>query len=76
MNETFISAFTGAAIDSSIGVLQKIVQIMQIVALMAEDGVYATTTVTNPEWKNLIVDYDNKILAGVKVDNTIFIADI
>lgn len=76
MNETFISAFTGAAIDSSIGVLQKIVQIMQIVALMAEDGVYATTTITNPEWKNLIVDYDNKILAGVKVDNTIFIADI
>ena len=37
---------------------------------------YDASTATNPEWKYIILDSEDRILAGVKVDNTVFVANI
>jgi len=71
----YISNYTGAQIDNAITVQGKIVQVMQLIALMTELGTTSSTT-TNPEWKNLLLDSGDKILAGVRVDGTVFIADL
>lgn len=69
------SEYTGAQIDGAITAIGKTVQVMQIISFMVEFGVQSSST-TNVEWKNLILDSGDKILAGVRVDGTVFIADL
>lgn len=37
---------------------------------------YDASTITSPEWKCVMLDSEDKVLAGVRVDNSVFIADI
>lgn len=53
----------------------NIVQVMRVLAY-GFNQVEDSTTVTNPEWASVITDYDGRILAGEKVDGTIYIAPI
>lgn len=75
MNDEYVSSYTGIQIDNAITLQGKIVQVMQIIGLIAELGT-TSSEVTNPEWSNLITDSQNKILSGVRHDGSIFIADI
>ena len=75
MNDEYVSSYTGIQIDNAITLQGKIVQVMQIIGLMAELGT-TSSEVTNLEWSNLITDSQDKILAGVRRDGSIFIADI
>ena len=53
----------------------NILQAMRVFALYL-DEVSSTSTITSPEWVSVITDYEGKILAGEKVDGTIYIAKI
>lgn len=66
----------GEAIATKLSALgSNIIQAMRVFALYINE-VESTTTIDNPEWASVITDYDGKILAGEKVDGTIYIADI
>lgn len=75
MNDEYVSSYTGIQIDNAITLQGKIVQVMQIIGLIAEYGTISSE-VTNSEWSNVITDSQDKILAGVRRDSSIFIADI
>ena len=75
MNDEYVSSYTGIQIDNAITLQGKIVQVMQIIGLIAEYGT-TSSEVTNSEWSNLITDSQNRILSGVRRDGSIFIADI
>lgn len=53
----------------------NIIQAMRVFALYLNE-VESTTTIDNPEWLSVITDHEGKILAGEKVDGTIYIAKI
>lgn len=75
MNDEYVSSYTGIQIDNAITLQGKIVQVMQIIGLIAEYGT-TSSEVTNSEWSNLIIDSQDRILSGVRHDGSIFIADI
>lgn len=75
MNDEYVSSYTGIQIDNAITLQGKIVQVMQIIGLIAEYGT-TSSEVTNSEWSNLITDSQDRILSGVRQDGSIFIADI
>ena len=75
MNDEYVSSYTGPQIDNAIALQGKIVQVMQITGLMIEFGI-TSSEITNTEWSNLITDSQDKILAGVRRDGSILIADI
>ena len=61
--------------DRGIELARRMVSHMRLMA-HAFGQVDTETTVQNPEWTEVIVDADDRILAGIKVDGTIFIAEI
>lgn len=75
MNDEYVSSYTGIQIDNAITLQGKIVQVMQIIGLMAEYGT-TSSEITNPEWSNVITDSQDRMLAGVRHNGSIFIADI
>jgi hypothetical protein len=75
MNDEYVSSYTGIQIDNAITLQGKIVQVMQIIGLIAEYGT-TSSEVTSPEWSNVITDSQYRILSGVRQDGSIFIADI
>ena len=72
---TYTSSYTGPEVDVGIELARRMVSHMRLMA-HAFDQVYSETTIQNPEWTEVITDYDGRVLAGVKVDGTIFIAEI
>ena len=72
---TYTSSYTGAEVDRGIEIARGMVSHMRLMA-HAFGQVDTETTVQNPEWTEVIVDADDRILAGIKVDGTIFIAEI
>ena len=75
MSDEFISSYTGTQIDNAITLQGKIVQVMQIIGLIAEYGT-THTTITSVEWLNCLTDSQDKVIAGVRVDGSVFISDI
>ena len=75
MNDEYVSSYTGIQIDNAITLQGKIVQVMQIIGLIAEYGT-TSSEVTSTEWSNVITDSQDRILSGVRQDGSIFIADI
>lgn len=74
--ESAVHDENGGTLDVKLSVLgTNLVRAMRVFALYLGE-VESTTTITSPEWSFVITDNEGKILAGVRVDGTVFIADI
>jgi hypothetical protein len=64
-------------VDDNIGKSQETLnnelQALSVVMSSASaDNAGATTVVSNPEWKCVLTDYEDKILCGIKVDGKFY----
>lgn len=71
--DAYTSQFTSSQIDQGLSVSLGIIK---IISLITQYGYDVSTIANNPEWAYLITDSTDKILAGVRVDNSVFIADL
>ena len=71
--DAYTSQFTSEQIDQGLGVSLGIIK---IISLITQYGYDASTIANHPEWTYVITDNADKILAGVRVDNSVFIADL
>lgn len=69
----YTSIHTAAQIDEAVtNVYQNIPEGYAMVMALAMMGTVSTIAqVTNPEWKFVLTDHDDRILLGIKQDNTI-----
>lgn len=75
----YTSGYTKDKIDEGVGHgLASPQNIYNAVRLMAglQYGGYTTTETTNAEWASVLVDANNKVLAGVRQDGSLFIAEL
>jgi len=73
------SNYTKDEIDKSVGLgLASPKNIYDAIRLMAglQCGGYTVTETTSAEWKYLLTDSNNKVIAGVRQDDSLFIADL
>lgn len=70
--DAYTSQFTSVQIDQGIGVALGIIK---VVSLITQYGYDVSTIANHPEWSYLITDNADKILAGVRFDGSVFIAD-
>ena len=72
MNDEYISKFTSYQVDQGIDISLKIIK---LISLVTYNG-YDATSIVNPEWDYLILDSQDRIIAGIKSNGSIFIGDI
>ena len=69
---TYTSKYKGSQIDNGVAVGLNVIQIQ---CYMARYG-YETSETTNPEFEFLIIDSENKILAGKRIDGSVLVSDL
>lgn len=76
--EIYISKFTAKEIDEAVEKYKTLslskYELVKSSVLLVSD--YETSTVDNPEWSEVIVDADDKIIAGIKQDNSAYTFDM
>lgn len=76
--DIYISKFTAKEIDEAVEKYKtlsasKYDVVKSSVTLVSD---YETSTVDSPEWSDVIVDADNKIIAGIKQDNSTYFPEM
>lgn len=71
--DAYTSQFTSTQIDQGLGVSLGIIQ---IISLITQYGYDVSTIANHPEWVYVITDSEEKILAGVRIDGSVFIANL
>lgn len=71
--DAYTSQFTSAQIDQGLNVSLGMIQ---IISLITQYGYDVSTIQNQPEWKYVVLDSNDKILAGVKVDGSAYMADL
>lgn len=75
----YTSKFTKDEIDEGVGLgLASPKNIYDAVRLMAglQYSGYTVTETTNAEWKYVLTDLNDKVVAGVRQDGSLFIAEL
>jgi hypothetical protein len=68
----YISSYTGELIDSGVSVGLNILQVISYMNYYE----FTSSLIQSPEWEFVITDSDDRILAGKRVDGSIFIAEL
>ena len=75
----YTSNYTKDEIDAGVGLgLASPKNIYDAVRLMAglQYGGYTVTETTNAEWKYVLTDLNGKVVAGIRQDDSLFIAEL
>lgn len=72
MDNEFISNFTSYQVDQGIDISLKVIKLISLITFHGYDA----SNVDSLEWSYLILDSQDKIIAGIKLDGSIFIGDI
>ena len=71
--DAYTSQFTSAQIDQGIGISLNVIKLITLITSLGYDVV---TLQNHPEWSYVVTDSVDKVLAGVKVDGSVFMADL
>lgn len=77
--EIYESGYTKNEIDEGVGLgLASPKNIYNAIRLMAglQYGGYTVTETTNAEWKYVLTDLNDKVVAGVRQDGSLFISEL
>lgn len=76
----YLSEYKGnnidAAVNSALNILPQTVFNSLKATLYISNVDFTTSEVDNPEWSSLLLDNNDCIIAGVRHDNTVFVADL
>jgi len=68
----FNSKYTGEQVESILD--SALINTPKLASILIFAGFFATpSVVTNPEWQFVLLDGDNKVLIGVRVDNSLYV---
>jgi hypothetical protein len=70
--DAYTSQFTSSQIDQGLGVSLGIIK---IISLITQYGYDVSIIQNHPEWTYVVTDSEDKILAGVRFDGSVFMAD-
>lgn len=70
--DAYTSQFTSAQIDQGLGISLNVIKLITLITSLGYDIV---TLQNQPEWTYVVTDSEDKILAGVRVDGSVFMAD-
>jgi hypothetical protein len=73
MNDEFISKFTSSQIDQGVDIALKVIKLITLITSLGYDIV---TIQNHPEWSYVVTDSVDKVLAGVRVDGSVFIGEL
>lgn len=71
--DAYTSQFTSAQIDQGLGISLNVIKLITLITSLGYDIV---TLQNQPEWAYVVTDSEDKILAGVMVDGSVFMADL
>lgn len=71
--DAYTSQFTSAQIDQGLGISLNVIKLITLITSLGYDIV---TLQNQPEWTYVVTDSEDKILAGVRVDGSVFMADL
>jgi hypothetical protein len=69
--DAYTSQFTSAQIDQGLNVGLGMIQ---IISLITQYGYDVSTIQNHPEWKYVVLDSNDKVLAGIRVDGSAHMA--
>jgi hypothetical protein len=69
--DAYTSQFTSAQIDQGLNVALGMIQ---IISLITQYGYDVSTIQNHPEWSYVVLDSSDKILAGIRVDGSAYMA--
>ena len=75
----YTSKHTGSTIDKGVDEALESKQYIYeslVLSLGVQLGGYDTSTITHPEWERVCLDKDDRILAGIREDGSLYIAEL
>lgn len=70
----YISNYTGSQIDSALSQAASIYNAV-VLPLALQYG-YTTSEIDSPEFKKVLLDQNDRVIAGLRTDNSVFVAEL